>query len=279
MVLLGPEYHYHTRLRDGRVHATRDSADYALLLLEEGSDASLNRARKVLGRVLGLQVVQPQSPWYGIWGYYLEEPADRMAPADWNWADFIGGTLLVIELRHGARLGAELRARLGEAVRHAAYSIERRNVSMDYTNIAIKGTFVTQGAAELLGDALPGRLRRRPHAAPVPGGGRHRQLCRVQFAHLLPRGAHRPDALPDVCQRRDRAPPRRRAGAPALAAHGLALGRPADAVRRAHEPQLWRRPGLSAVARKIAWRPVEAGQRGPALRTRRRHRHLRLPLP
>lgn len=153
MVLLGPEYHYHTRLRNGRVHATRDSADYALNLLEEGSEAHQIRARKVLSRVVAMQVADPASDWYGLWGYYLEEPPDRMAPADWNWADFIGATLLVIEYRHGAKLGAELRARVRQAIHHAAYSIARRNVSMNYTNIAVKGAFVTLAAAELLNDS------------------------------------------------------------------------------------------------------------------------------
>jgi hypothetical protein len=75
-----------------------------------------------------------------------------MAPADWNWADFLGAALLLIELRHGPRLPASLRARTLTAIGHAAASIRRRNVSMAYTNIAVKGTFVTLAAAELLND-------------------------------------------------------------------------------------------------------------------------------
>ena len=150
--LLGPGYRYHTRLREMRVHPTRESLDYALGLLEAGGKDALDRARKVVDRVLELQDVDPTSKWYGIWGWYMEEPASKMAPADWNWADFNGGTLLLIEMRHGTKLSEALRDRVRDAIRHAAHSVMRRNVSMSYTNIAVKGTFVTLAASELLDD-------------------------------------------------------------------------------------------------------------------------------
>lgn len=150
--LVGAGYQYHTLLRDGRAHPTRDSLDYALGLLETRDAERESRARAVIDRVLTLQNTDPASKWYGIWGWYLEEPPEKMAPADWNWADFLGATLLMIEHRHGARLGDAPRARVREAIRHAAASIVRRNVSMSYTNIAAKGTFVTLAAAELLED-------------------------------------------------------------------------------------------------------------------------------
>lgn len=152
-VIIPPGYRYHTTLRDTTAHPTRDSLEYALCLFEEGSAQRAERARMILDRVLPLQVSDPESKWYGIWGYYLEEPPGKMAPADWNWADFNGSCLLLIELRHGGKLGGPLRKQVRQAIAHAAESIRRRNVSMSYTNIAIMGTFVTMAAAELLDDA------------------------------------------------------------------------------------------------------------------------------
>ncbi|MDX2152101.1 MAG: hypothetical protein SFV54_15290 [Bryobacteraceae bacterium] len=156
---VGPEYRYHSNLRSQKVHPTRDSLEYALQLLEARRD---ERAVAVLERVLALQDTDPTSKWYGIWGWYLEEPPSKMAPADWNWADFNGVTLLLIEHRHGERLARPLRDRIRAAIRHAAVSIRRRNVAMTYTNIAVKGTFVTLAAAELLrDDELLGYARER----------------------------------------------------------------------------------------------------------------------
>jgi hypothetical protein len=59
----------------------------------------------------------------------------------------------MIAFRHGDRLSPSLRARSVEAIRHAAASVRKRNVAMSYTNIAVQGTFVTLGAAQLLNDA------------------------------------------------------------------------------------------------------------------------------
>ncbi len=99
-----------------------------------------------------LQETDPGSKFYGIWGYYLEEPAPRMFRADWNWADFNGATLALILARAGRRLPATVREKAALALRHACESILRRNVTMAYTNIAVQGTFVTMTAAELLDD-------------------------------------------------------------------------------------------------------------------------------
>jgi hypothetical protein len=149
---IGPEYHYHTNLRSTRAHITRDSLDYAMNLLETGEPDRKRRAEEVLTRMLDLQDTDPNSKWYGLWGYYMEEPASKMSPADWNWADFNGATLLMINARHGSQLSAALRDRVRQAIHHCAVSVMRRNVVMTYTNIAVQGTFVTLAAAALLHD-------------------------------------------------------------------------------------------------------------------------------
>jgi len=50
-------------------------------------------------------------------------------PPDWNWADFIGSELLLVERRHGPRLGVGLRlAVLGARVPEPAFAHSGRAV-------------------------------------------------------------------------------------------------------------------------------------------------------
>ncbi|MCX4966508.1 hypothetical protein OHA98_17020 [Streptomyces sp. NBC_00654] len=142
----------HTHIKGGPAHPTRNSLHYALLLLERDGDGDAERAHSVILEVAGLQDRSPANDTYGIWGYYAEEPADRMDPADWNWADFLGIHLLLIHARHGERLPAPVLREVHESLRHAAASIIRRNVHLTYTNVAAMGTFVTLAAGKVLGD-------------------------------------------------------------------------------------------------------------------------------
>ncbi|MBI4325885.1 MAG: hypothetical protein HY674_11550 [Chloroflexi bacterium] len=142
---------YHTTLKGGFVHPTRNALHYAVGLLDTGDETNRLRALDILRRVIALQDQNPASKTYGIWSWFLEEPLDKMSPPDWNWADFCGTTLLQVALDHRDWLPPELAAQVDAAIRHAARSIQRRNVGPGYTNIAIMGTYVTLVAAELYG--------------------------------------------------------------------------------------------------------------------------------
>ncbi|NYI03916.1 hypothetical protein [Allostreptomyces psammosilenae] len=154
---------YHTRIPDGTpAHQTREAADYAIALLQDGGAERVARAHDVLTALVDLQVTDPRSEHHGIWGWFLEEPPERMAPADWNWADFIGVRLAQVLAAHGDALDAPLRARVRDALRHAARAIVRRDVGPAYTNIAVMGAVVTAAAGELLDErALLDYGRRR----------------------------------------------------------------------------------------------------------------------
>ncbi|MEI7733325.1 MAG: hypothetical protein WCO56_27385 [Verrucomicrobiota bacterium] len=140
---------YHTTLKSGTVHDTRGSLWYAVMLLDTMDDALLPRAEAILRKVISLQDQDPQSKTYGIWSWFLEEPLSRMSPPDWNWADFCGAALLQVALDHRQRLKPDLAGKVDEAIKHAARSIKKRNVSLGYTNIAIMGSYVTLVASEL----------------------------------------------------------------------------------------------------------------------------------
>jgi hypothetical protein len=101
------------------------------------------RAFDVLRKLLSLQDVRPNSSTHGLWSYFLEEPLDKMASPDLNWADFIGKQLLQIAINQRERLPNDLASSLDMGIIYAARLIQRRNVGPDYTNIAIMGTHVT----------------------------------------------------------------------------------------------------------------------------------------
>ncbi|PAW63918.1 MAG: hypothetical protein B9S34_13565 [Opitutia bacterium Tous-C1TDCM] len=142
---------YHTALKGGFVHATRDNANYALGLLDTGKPENLERAVAVLRRIVALQDSDPASRTYGIWSWFLEEPLAQMSPPDFNWADFNGVTLLQVARDHRNRLPPDLAAGVDAAILHACRAIKKRNVGPGYTNIAIMGAYVTLVAGEFYG--------------------------------------------------------------------------------------------------------------------------------
>ena len=144
---------YHTTLKGGDVHPTRDSLRYARAILDLGDPAMDRRAFDILERVIGLQDQNPASKTYGIWSWFMDEPLEKMSPPDWNWADFCGRELLQVILCHGHRLPADLKPKIDASIIHAARSIQKRNVGPAYTNIAVLGTYVTLIAGETYNDA------------------------------------------------------------------------------------------------------------------------------
>jgi hypothetical protein len=139
----------HTTWKGDKVHPIRDAAVYVVSLLDTDEKLMETRAFNVLSKVLSLQDIKNESKTYGIWPYFLEESLEKMAPPDWNWADFIGTQLLQVIINHRQRLPVDLAVRLDAAVIHAARSIQRRNVGPSYTNIAIMGTHVTLAVSDI----------------------------------------------------------------------------------------------------------------------------------
>jgi hypothetical protein len=142
---------YHSQVPPGTwAHQTRDNLDMAVFLLRTDSPAYHARAARIISAILDCQDTAPYSHTYGIWPWLVEEPLAKMAPPDFNWADFCGAALAVILTESSAKLATELVARIRAALGHAGWSIFRRNVQPGYTNIAIMGACVASAAGELL---------------------------------------------------------------------------------------------------------------------------------
>ncbi|MCL2479572.1 MAG: hypothetical protein FWF22_08725 [Treponema sp.] len=142
---------YHTALTGGDVHSTRTSLTYAAALFDSGIPEYISRGREIVLKTASLQDKDEASRTYGIWSWFYEEPLDKMAPPDWNWADFCGKEIIQILKDHKEHLSAADYEYLKTTVWHACKSIMRRNMGPHYTNIAIMGTYVTHVAGELLG--------------------------------------------------------------------------------------------------------------------------------
>lgn len=159
---------YHSLVPAGEdIGDIRSSFAYALLLLRAGRD---ERAIDILDTLIALQITDPTDEHYGIWPWYLEESVKQMAPADYNWADFCGLRLAEVYREAGDWLPPEVKARVADAIRHAAWAIFRRNVRPGYTNIAIKGGVVCAFAGEAFGEPALLEYGRRRLARVVSHG-------------------------------------------------------------------------------------------------------------
>ena len=108
---------YHTTLKGGMVHPTRDAVTYAAAILDTGDAELKQRAEAILRKIVSLQDTAPNSKTYGIWSWFYEEPLAQMAPPDWNWADFIGVQLLQVALSHRNQIAPDLIAQIDSADR------------------------------------------------------------------------------------------------------------------------------------------------------------------
>ncbi|HEV7347112.1 hypothetical protein [Telluribacter sp.] len=143
-------WNYHTDAESGVYHEVRGSLNYAVGLLDLGEKQYEQRAFDIIKKVISLQDTVSTNKTAGIWPYYMEEPlTTKKSPADWNWADFNGVSLLDIYMGHQAKLPEDLKSMIRTSLIYAAKSIQKRNVQPGYTNIAIMGTYMTYMTSHL----------------------------------------------------------------------------------------------------------------------------------
>ena len=120
-------------------HMTRDSAWYALGLLQRG-DA--DRAARALEQVLANQFLAPDTPFDGTFRRAPEEADPPSDPVMWihydpNWRQFIGTTFAVIIDRYHGMLSAQLVDALRGSIARAVVGEGDDRVSPHYANIAL----------------------------------------------------------------------------------------------------------------------------------------------
>ena len=134
-----------------RVRPTRAAMTYAYRLLAREDKASQAEGARVLRNVIKYQDSDPNSKTYGVWPWYIEEPFDEMLAIDFNWADFLGATLISILTNYSDRLPPDVVDEAKASLDRACACIKKRDVKPNYTNIAYMGAVVCAAGGELLG--------------------------------------------------------------------------------------------------------------------------------
>ena len=145
-------WNYHTDAQSGIFHNVRSSLSYAVLLLDLGDKKYTQQAFDVIEKTISLQDQDPESKSCGVWPYFMEEPlSTKKSPIDFNWADFNAVSLLDVWMGHQDQIPEKLKDKIKQSLILASKSIQKRNVSPGYTNIAIMGTNVTYVVSHLFG--------------------------------------------------------------------------------------------------------------------------------
>ena len=120
---------YHTRIPAGiPAHRTVAAINYAWAIFASGEEKYFARGEEVIRAVLKLQVTDPYDKAFGVWPWFAEEPVEKMAPPDWNWAGFIGAPICHILLDYSSCISEELKTEMTIALERAAWCIFRRNM-------------------------------------------------------------------------------------------------------------------------------------------------------
>ena len=135
------------------IHGLRQSSFYAALVLCNGFEAFYHQGLQAAEALCDLQDVREGSRTFGLWPLTKEQNLDETYFPDYNWADFIGKNLQDIVQFSKCPLPEGLKAKLLTAIRNAAICSIRRNVGLDYSNIAVMSCLTIICAGEILQDA------------------------------------------------------------------------------------------------------------------------------
>jgi hypothetical protein len=144
------------------VAVVRETATYAVALLERDEPGDRARAERALGALLAHQIDEPGTVAHGTWRRSPAEPEPGPEPREWidydpNWREFVG-TALALALGREGRLPQATVHQIEGALRIAVVGTLARAVPPDYTNIALMSAFLLDWCGERLGE--PGWRRR-----------------------------------------------------------------------------------------------------------------------
>ena len=134
---------------NGVYHESRRGARLAAELVANGTPQDLQLAERVLDAVLACQERHSDDPHCGNFLWMAEDEVVE----DLNAVEFNLEALIPMMIRHGERLPAATQARVLGAIRLGLREIERLDVLVAYSNIAVLDIVNTALGGELLGEA------------------------------------------------------------------------------------------------------------------------------
>jgi hypothetical protein len=132
----------------GQYHDPRGSLSYATCLLREGGSENLALAEQVIAKVLSMQETRQSNARFANFRWFFEDEG----VTDLNAVEFVLEGLSHIVLRSRDRLSDGLRGRIREAMRLGLQEIERLDVHLSYTNIALLDIHNTVLCGQILDD-------------------------------------------------------------------------------------------------------------------------------
>jgi hypothetical protein len=133
---------------NGVYHESRRGARLAAQLVANGTDPDLELAERVLDAVLACQERHPEDPHHGNFLWMAEDQVVE----DLNAVEFNLESLIPMMKRHAQRLPGAMQARVLDAIRLGLSEIERLDVLVAYSNIAVLDIVNTVLGGELLED-------------------------------------------------------------------------------------------------------------------------------
>lgn len=136
----------------GVLHDIRQSSFYVGSIFGIEKKEYYDRARAIIKKICLLQDKNPESRTYGLWARFTEEPLSAMKSPDYNWAEFVSGSLISVMKKHSQFLDEELTILVKETLRMTAYCCMKRKVGLDYTNVIFMSIFTLLAIGEIVED-------------------------------------------------------------------------------------------------------------------------------
>jgi hypothetical protein len=118
-------------------HGTRSCTFHAVGMLLRNQGADRENAQRVIRELLDLQYNTPGESFHGVWRTGLTQ--DRR---DQNWREFVGTGLIVAREYFGDVMDSDLIRDIDAALVRAAEGALERDVTPEYTNIALMSAFL-----------------------------------------------------------------------------------------------------------------------------------------